>query len=571
MRKFAGVMVILLLMMMISVNGFGAGQESEEVKCPRKVKVLAKEIKGTDFSEYSHFSAEFKPESIEAKAVVSGKITDLKVSEGDLVSQDWVIAVIDNALADQIKIQEDEVNKWQRILKARQNWKERSERAEVQAQRMIEEASARLEELKANAEDRMIKSPVSGQIRSLNVEKDAEVGEGAVVAVVVNDKKMLAVVAVGPEDRALFSEGQQIPLEPDGDIYAVVVDVGEGDVTLAIDNSAKKLEGTAALTFKRLKKEYQDVVVLPKGKILQDEGGSFVYTVADKIAKKSYLKVGPVEDDKALILEGLQVGDYLICAEILSPKEGTLREEFACIEDGVKVAVMEKDPESGQFKKAKKIKMAPKAVEEEPVEVVEEKKEEEVKEVKKEEVVEEKEAEVVEEPVEERAARSYFSLGLGAGYVNKFDENFKEVYGGGFSGLFHLSYNIKGNYEIFVEIAYYKKAGIIETINLESELLMIPLYLGGKYIFNTSGKIKPYIGLAWAVFNVKETNDFQPDTNYHTTHGVSLLGGTYFSLGKKIDLFGGLRYDIGKVTIEEFNEEADLSGIRFHLGFLYNF
>jgi RND family efflux transporter MFP subunit len=561
-------MVILLSLMMISVNGFGAAQESqesEEVKCPRKVKILVKEIKGTDFSEYSHFSAEFKPESIEVKAVVSGKVTELKVSEGDLVSRDWVIAVIDNALADQIKTQEDEVNKWQRTLKARQNWKERSERAEAQAERKIEEASARLEELKANAEDRMIKSPVSGQIRSLSVEKDAEVGEGAAVAVVVNDKKMLAVTPVDEEDKTLFSEGQQISLEPAGEITAVVVAVDEGDVTLAIDNSDKKLGGVAALEFKRLKKEYQDVVVLPKGKILQDEGGSFVYTVADKIAKKSYLKVGPVEDNKALILEGLLAGDYLICAEILSPKEGTLREEFVCIEDGVKIAVMEKDPESGQFKKAKRIKMAGKAVEEEPVEVVEEKEE-----IKKEEVVEEKKEEVAEEPVEEAVGRNYFSFGLGAGYVSKTDENFKDVYGGGFSGLFHLSYNIKGTYEIFFEIAYYKKSGMIETINLESELLMVPLYLGGKYVFNT-GRIKPYLGLAWAVFNVKETNDFRSDTNYHTTHGVSLLGGAYFSLGKKFDLFGGLRYDIGKVTIEEFNEEADLAGIRFHLGFLYNF
>lgn len=564
-------MIILLSLMLISLNVFGAPQETEEVKCPKKVKILAKEIKGTDFNEYRHFSADFKPESIDVKTSVSGKVTDLRVSEGDLVSQDWVIAIVDNALQDQLKTQEGEVSKWQRILKARQNWKERSPRAEAQAQKKVEEESAKLEEMKVNAQDRMIKSPIAGQVVSLPVEKDAEITEGTIFAKIVNSKKMLAVVPIDEEDRALFSVGQQIVLQSDAEAYAKVIAIGDGSVTLFIDNSDKKFDSAATLKFKLLRQAYQDAVVLTKSNVLEDDGGSFVYTVVDKTAKKTYLKTGPVEDNKVLVLEGVNIGDYMIYAEIISLKEGTVREELVCVEDGVRVVVMEKDPETEKFQKAKKVKMMKPAAEEEeePVEPVEVKKEEVKKEeIKKEEVVEEEKVE--EEPVE-KVVRNYFSLGLGAGFVNKFDENFKEVYGSGFSGLFHLSYTIKSKFEIFINISHYKKTGIIEVINLESDLLMVPLYVGGKYIFNTSGKIKPYLGLAWAVFNVKETNDFRQDTNYNTSHGMSLLGGVYFSLSNKLDLFGGLRYDIGKVTIEEFNEEADLSGIRFHLGFLFNF
>ena len=114
-----------------------------------------------------------------------------------------------------------------------------------------------------------------------------------------------------------------------------------------------------------------------------------------------------------------------------------------------------------------------------------------------------------------------------------------------------------------------KQTGEIEIIQLPSDVTLMPIYIGGKYLFETSGKVKPYLGLSAAIFNVKEKNDLVENAPYNTGFGFAILAGTYFQIGPKLDLFIDFKFNIGKIKIKDFEDSSDQGGFRLHLGLVY--
>jgi len=576
MKKVRGILVVLIVLVIFSFSAFGDSEdvkkEQKKVKCPRRVKVQIEKIKDVNFKEYKNFSATFNAETEVVTSTVSGFITDLRVYEDDLISKDWVIAVINNALKDEIKNAEEEIKKWDKIFFKRAHWKVRSERAEKQAEEKVNEAKLKLEEIKSRIPDHIIKAPIEGKVKSLGVSKDAEISENSIITKIVNDKKMLAHITITESDKAMFSEGQKIPFKITGleDIlYAEITRVYEDKVFLLINNQDKIVQDGLNLTLHVFKEEHKNVIVLPTKDILSDKQGEFVFIVNKKRAKKVYLKTGPQEKGRILILEGLSAGDEMIISEILSSKEGTVKEKFECLKDDVKIKIMVKDIETGKFIKPKFKK--------EVKEVAKKERVLEKEEVIKEKVIEKKEEEKIKEKIIEKLAekpirKNSLDLGVGFGYCSMVDGAFKSVYSSGlFNVLLNISYNINYNYEIFLNVGYLNKKGIIEIVDEESTITMMPIYIGGKYFFKTNSKIKPYIGIAGVIFSVKEENIYNPDASFETASGLSLIGGTRLKISKKIDLFADIRYDFVKMTIEGFDEKADLSGGKFNIGFVYKF
>lgn len=568
MRRKAGVLGIILLSALLSLQVMAAPQDSdsEVVQCPRKVKVTAVEVGTSLFEEFAKFTARFEPQSEKLISTVSGKLTKMHVAEGNLVSRDFLVMELDNALADAIATQKQEIATWKKILKRRSNWKERSPKAEAQAKRKIKAAMDQVAELEAGITARQLTAPIPGRIENLSLEEGMDVEAGSVVAVLINDNLMFARIPIEANEAALFNTGREITL---GDGMVVTVHaVTDDQVTLSMENSDKKIKAGDSIQFKILRQRHPEAIVLSREQVLSDEIGQFVFVVNGKTARRAALKLGAEDNGKVLVADGLNAGEFVITHEVLSAKEGILKPAIQCVVDGGRIRLVRKDPETGRFVKAEKVPVSEVAetvtqpvVEEEPEEKPEE---------KPETVIPEKPA--VETITEEGLAPgNFFSLGVGAGYASLSDENFNDVYGGGFDAQFKLAYTLKGKYEIFIEVSYWQKEGVIEAIDLDTKLVMAPLYVGARYLFDTNSKFKPYLGLAWTVFNNKETNDFIPDASFDTQHGVCLLGGTYYSVGPNVDIYGTVRYDMGKKTIEGFDEEADLGGLRLHLGVVYKF
>ena len=293
MRLLKAILCLIVVTTLFVGPVFADTAQKVEKKCPKTVKVEVQELAASQFIEYKSFSSILYSDKVTLKSIVAGKVSDLKVSEGDLVSKDYIIAVIDDALKTEIAAAEAELARWQGILKARQNWAEKSERAERQAQQRITEEQQKVDDLKQRAVNYLVATPVAGKIKQLLIQVDAEVAAEAVVANIENDKKMMATIAVEGGDSNLFSSGQKISVQVtgvDGEFSAEVTEISGSNVVLTLADPMNRVQDGASFTFRLVKQEYTDAVVIDQDKILKDEKGQFVYTIVYKYTRKKYIK-----------------------------------------------------------------------------------------------------------------------------------------------------------------------------------------------------------------------------------------------------------------------------------------
>jgi opacity protein-like surface antigen len=540
--------------------------DAAETKCPKTIKVEVKKIAGQQFEEFKSFKAAVFPEISVVKTLVSGVVTDVKVSEGNLVSKNLEMLVIDEALAKQIKNLEAELKKNRKTLRSRQGWKERSKKAEQQAERWVKESEAKLAEKKAAVANYIIAAPMDGIIKSLKAVKDEKISEGAVIAEIENTGRMFARVQVTGEDLALFSQGQEIAIafeEVKGTFAAVVTEISGNEILLTIENKVKDIKENYTLVFKLLKKVHQDAILVDKPWLLNDDAGDYIYKVEGKYAKRANVKITSVTGRDCLIAEGLSGGDEIIVSEIRDVELGAVKDQLECIRDGVKIKAMEIDPETGKY-----VKRKPGVKKEAKKEVVK-------KQVVKKEVVKKEKPVKVKKPKvkkEKTAAPSqnYFMAGVGPGIFHVNQTWWAEVYSKANFGFgFKLAYVLQNKYELFGEFNYARAKGEIIPTGEETKFTNMPIYLGAKYLFNLGAKFVPFVGVAGVVKRVTEDNVIAKASM--NEFGFSIMAGTYFDITDQLSLDLCMKYDKIEFSIEGTDIKPDMSGARLFLMFTYKF
>jgi membrane fusion protein (multidrug efflux system) len=346
---------ILSLLLTISIVPGQAAQKKEE-KCPRTVNVLVGEIVGDTFLEYRDLEKPIFPDRTDNfTSPIAGAIKEIKTTVGSDVKTGDVLMVIDDApVKKEIAGANASIKQWKRVLRKRENWAVRSPAAENQAKRNIKKYEDLVVEKQELLEKIIIKSPMDGRIDTLNVKQGDHISADFVLGTIVNIDQ----VKILPDQYTdKINNGQEIKLkikELSQAVTGVVQKTDGGSTYIVIQNSGKKILPGMNSYFRILFKEHKSVVVLPKEQFSTDDGGVFVYIAKDKYAKKSYLKTGPVEKGKVLILDGLAIGDEMIISEVLSAKESILKEKLTCIKDNKKIRAMVMDDAKGKFIKRKK-------------------------------------------------------------------------------------------------------------------------------------------------------------------------------------------------------------------------
>jgi len=535
--------ILVLAGVAILLVNFALVAQTTGTECPEVINVEVAKVAGQSFPAYSQFQARIRPEIIVIKTQVPGKLVDIKVAEGDLVSQGLEMVVIDEGLASAIKVLEAEVKRWEANLAVRKGWKTRDPKAEAQAIDKIKEAQKAVEEKKAAAAGYVIKSPVDGKVKgikvtSINVSQESGmITEKEVIVEIENSQVMLAEIAVPAEEKGTFIEGKEYPVSfaELGDKYtAIARGVTETTLVLAIENKQKLLKEGFSLKFEMLK-DYlvENQVVIPVKWISKDEQGPFIYKMSGDYARKTYLNLGPIREKKILVLEGLLLDDEVIISEILSPGQGLLKETLECVKDNGQVQVM--------VKKYFKRKASKKGVEE-----------------------------VAGIEVKEEGLPNVFKMALGGGFFDVSDTMWTDVYKK-MNPLFglRLAYEIKQRFEIFAEADMMAATGELFPTLIETKFSATPIYLGIRYIFMPEKKVTPYLGAAGIMASVREKTDVE--TIKDNAFGASIQVGGYFNLGQKLALDLQARYDILSFQIEEFNEKVKLSGLRLMLFLTYKF
>ncbi len=572
--KIGMIRLFSVLLFLSATLVFGAAADAAPEKCPSKVKVLVKEMSAGTFHEYQALEKRLLPAmDTDVKASVAGVIKTIDKKVGSKVVEGDIILRLDTEKAEkEIAAAKADAKIWKKKLRQRKNWKVRSERAEKQAESKLKEATEKVEKARQLIANATVKAPASGTIGTLNANEGDHVSDGYVVGNVVDTTVMK--ISLGQYlPNVKNKQGIKINIkELSQSVTGVVKKEDDTIGALYLKNPDGKLLIGMTAQFNVLLKMHPNTVSLAKQHIMKDESGHFVYTLNDKRAAKTALKPGPIDlENNVLIKDGLKAGDFVIVAEILSAKEGTLKKAITCLEDNKKIKVMVKSEESGKFVKWKAPKKAKTTVEkkEKPAKVKPVKKEE-PKKIKKKKIKKKK-------PVRKTtasASQSKIRVGVNASYYKMTDSNFEDVYGRMTSFGLDIAYFLTPKIDIWFSGAFGSKSATLDDFpEADLKFKFTPLSLDARYYFVRNSKFDFLAGAGISYYSFEETQSLGFEGIKDNAIGFNLLAGTYYHLTEKLSLQLLFRLNMVKKTIEieDVDNDLNLNSMELLFGISYGF
>lgn len=531
MKNNVKIMLLISALLFVSSFLFSAPQ-GEKSKCPGKVKVHVAEVKGESFREFSYFSGALVPaRSSELKALSNGKIKDVMFPAGvEVKNGDLLFALETAAFEKEVKDAEATVNLWKKSLQQRKKWKTKNEKAEKQAEDKLKEVSEKLAAAKQKLDSCSVKSPMDGKIAMLTIVPGMEITAGSTMAVIENNTMMKlslsgAEIANLKDKEKIFVKFTDIASGMTGEVQLLAPN--QADILLA--NGDKKLNAGLKATCKVLKKEYSDVIVIREEHVRRDLSGPYTYVAKNNRAARVELKLGVVEEGKAMVLAGLDKGMQLIV------------DNLGCLYKGKRIKII---PEIGG-KPENTVLVAV-----EPT---------------KEKVILPAVASKVGEPAK-------FKIGLNFSYKYMTSEGFAGLYGRAVGPGIEFSYLVSPKIDIWIAASSSGKEKDLGFMEGTQKYKMIPLAAGIKYYLLQKEKLSAFVGGGLNYIIFKDTNPI--NETKENVLGFNVLGGGNYRLSKKVYAQMMLRFNSAKkklALVPEPDFPLDLSNFELTIGAFYAF
>ncbi len=270
--------LIFIITIIFIIGQIGLTQEKKP--CRDIPLVMLEKVQTKEMELFKSFFGKTYAKSVEIKSLMSGTITDIKVAVGDILTENWVLAEIDNTLAAEIKGINDNIKRWERILKQRQNWAERSKAAEDQAQRNIDKYKKDWTVKSEEAEKLKIKTTLPGTVDEILVNRGSPVDEGTVIAVITNNKVLLFNLKIATEDQGFLNIKDQIRInftENNTTVTAEVLEISDNNILFFVNNDDQSLKAENEFTLDLLTNKDDQAVFISPTLILEDANGNHVY------------------------------------------------------------------------------------------------------------------------------------------------------------------------------------------------------------------------------------------------------------------------------------------------------
>jgi len=548
--KKAGTSILVLAIAAIAAGNALPAENKAGTPCPKKVAVTIETVKATNFQEYQVFSGKGQSEIVAINSPVAGVLSELKVSEGSLVDAGQDLAVLNAGLNKEIKQLEADAAKAKKILTARQNWKEKSEKA-IQSAAAAYQKALDLLNAKKSQSNVAVKAPVAGIVR-LVMAAGSEMAADALLMEITNPRQMLFQIPLAAADKGSLAVGDRFSGATEGpsaEFEAEVSALSDSQVTLRMNNEANQIKDGARFTFKKLKAEHAEVIVIPSAAVQEDSLGNFVYVAEKKKAKKVYVSIVASNTGKTMVEKGLFAGDALIVSGL------------DCLVDGKKIRIVN---------------------EEEMAKALAELKEKEA--VQKEKIATEPEVKP-ETPAKTKKPSfkigNQFRVGLTFGRFSIKDKNLKDFFGESFKNIPGIEASIHVMYNVDVWASY--KALTLENKTTYFENLvkfkMNPVSVGLRYRFPKKSFLEPFVGAGLNFYSYKETIEGESDLadTKDSASGFFFQGGTYLHVKHFRNLQGEvfLKYNSVKKTLAEVlpdgTDQLDLGGLEMGIGVVMRF
>jgi len=155
------------------------------------------------------------------------------------------------------------------------------------------------------------------------------------------------------------------------------------------------------------------------------------------------------------------------------------------------------------------------------------------------------------------------SIGIHGQYFSPADADFKSIYGGGLMGGGEISLAIAKSLDLWLDGAYFAKAGNLSYTGESTELTLIPIGVGLKYRV-LSGKISPYVGAGAKYFVYRERNSL----GEVTAGGFGFVG----KIGLAISVSNHFGFDIlagySSCKMKPADFEFNVGGLEFGAGLI---
>ena len=364
--------------------GCGGGEGSADARAAapadssyaRVINVEVRTVEETSFTERIRLTGTAQANrDVMVAAEESGRIEEILVEKGARVSRGQPLMRIDDSIlraqAEQARARAmlaDEV--WQRRKRLYEEEEVGSAVAYLEARATAEETAANLDALEERLDRTVIRAPFDGILDDRMVELGEMVSPGTRVARVV-ELDLIEVTAGVPEryapdvdrgSRATLS----FPVLPDRTFESEVTYVGstvnpqnrtfEVEFTLENPNGVVKPEMVANISVVRQARE--NAVVVPQESLIRTETGFRAFVVDQSaepsVARARNVEVGPAQENRVVIEEGLSAGELLVVVGQQQVAEGDRvrivesRERPAVLGDDIEAPTAEErmlDPE----------------------------------------------------------------------------------------------------------------------------------------------------------------------------------------------------------------------------------
>jgi multidrug efflux pump subunit AcrA (membrane-fusion protein) len=208
---------------------------------------------------------------------------------------------------------------------AREQYANASGPALAQAQAAVNSSSANIKNLNLQISNAVITSPISGIITTQNISVGQNIMANSPLISLADTSTLKLKTTVEQDKVASLTLGQAMDITVDSypeqvfpgtvtSLGPIALSTGEVfPLEISLKNDAGLLAGLSAHT--SLVKKTQGLAI-PAEALIEDNGESYVFVLADNKAAKRVVKTGPANGQAVIILDGLQEGERVAVSSL---------------------------------------------------------------------------------------------------------------------------------------------------------------------------------------------------------------------------------------------------------------
>lgn len=299
--------------------------EPAEIALPVEVAIPRRGAIAAVFESTAALEADY--EAV-VRSRVDGEVVDILVEEGDVVARGQVLARLDGERK-RLAMRQAGANV-EKLRREYERNRELSKRGLVSAATLesmhyeLEALQASFELRKLEYEHTAIRAPLAGIVSARLVKTGRHVVEGDRVFVITDTTRLVAHLDIAQTELAKFDTGLdtvvRVDASPDS-VFAASVErisptidreTGTFRATVHVDNIDSRLAPGMFGRFDIAYRNYPDALLIPVRAVLEEDGETVVYVVADGAAERRVVRTGIANGGEVQVLHGIDVNDRIV-------------------------------------------------------------------------------------------------------------------------------------------------------------------------------------------------------------------------------------------------------------------